>query len=313
MRIPPSATRALTVFGLAAAAAAVTAVGLAGPATAADCQTTTYWNTDGVTLAAGATAVVTNDGLVLTTPVREDHAAKATFKVTLATPVALADVKKLSYKTRKTDADVEGNNDAAIASYDLYLSIEGKLTTLIYEPYYQIVGNPARNTTQVWNVDEGKFWASNPAAVEGLPPIAGGGGSYAGNKTVAQILADNPQAKVLGYGSHQGTSNDGTISRINDLKFSTKSSCMTHVWDASKKPSPSPSSSSASPSPSSSATPAATLTATHPVPGASSLPVTGTPVSSATWFGTSLVGIGGALVTVLYWVSRRRRVHFTAE
>lgn len=304
---------AVLATGLLAAGVGA-ALAFASPAAATgggNCTTKTYWNTDGVTVAGGATAAVTADGIVLTTP---DIPSEATWKVTLAEPVKLSDVTDLSYITRKTDTDTGDNNDAAIAAFHLYLDVEGTKTTLVYEPYYQISGNPARNTTQTWDVDSGKFWAT--VTIPGI--VHEGGGSYAGNRTLAQVKAANPQAKVIGYGFGQGTYNKGTISRVNYLKFAGKHSCVVHVWDGTKKPSPSPSTSKpVSPSPTVSKSATSTATATRPVspkPTSTSLPVTGPgDTGSIVGVGAGLLAVGGALIGgTMYARRRREQVQFKA-
>lgn len=182
-----------------------------------------YNNTKGLTLANGATAETTDKGLKLTTPVKADHSAKLSWKVVLPTAVGLNKLSSAGYVLTKLDAAGPGVNDAALLSYDLFIDKNGDGSedfTLVYEPYYNTAGNPARNTAKVWDVKTGKFWANKPA-VDTWPGNEPAGGSYAGNKTISEILALYPNAKIKGYGYHQGTYNDGTVSLLTGFWFDT--------------------------------------------------------------------------------------------
>lgn len=182
-----------------------------------------YNNTKGLSLNGGATAESTEKGLKLSTPVKADHSAKLSWKVVLPTAVGLNKLSSAGYVLTKIDAPGAGVNDAALLSYDLFIDKNGDGSedfTLVYEPYYNTTGNPARNTTKVWDVKSGKFWANKPA-VDTWPGNEPAGGSYAGNKSIAEILALYPNAKIKAYGYHQGTYNDGTVSLLTGFWFDT--------------------------------------------------------------------------------------------
>lgn len=186
-----------------------------------DIKDLNYNITKNLTLANGATAETTDKGLKLTTPVKADHSAKLSWKVVLPTAVGLNKLSSAGYVLTKLDAAGPGVNDAALLSYDLFIDKNGDGSedfTLVYEPYYNTVGNPARNSTKVWDVATGKFWANKADAWVGNESA---GGSYAGNKTLAQIVALYPNAKIKGYGYHQGTYNDGTTSLLSGFWFDT--------------------------------------------------------------------------------------------
>ena len=291
----------------AGAAAAVTAViltavtgGAPAGATVA-CVNALHTNTDGITVVGTATATVVAGGVKVTTGVTSD-ADKVTWKYTAPAAVDADDVTGASYITTKQDDPGPGVNDAALPAYHLYVHTTAGDATLVYEPYYQISGNPARNTATTWNVLAGKFWTSS-TNVAGLP--AEGGGSYAGNKTWTDIKAANPGMTVTGYGFGLGTYNRGVIATLNNLLFSSKvnttSKCTKHQWI---QPIVQP---SRSKSPSASAS--LTTSAAPTTPGASMTPAAVTGTLPVTGPGAT-VGIGLALVVagaVAVIVARRRR------
>lgn len=179
-----------------------------------------YNNTKSLSLNSGALAESTEKGLKLSTPAQ---VSKLSWKVALPTAVGLNKLSSAGYILTKIDAPGVGVNDAALLSYDLFIDKNGDGSedfTLVYEPYYNTSGNPARNTTKIWDVKAGKFWANKPA-VDSWPGNEPAGGSYAGNKSIAEILALYPNAKIKAYGYHQGTYNDGTVSLLTGFWFDT--------------------------------------------------------------------------------------------
>lgn len=272
------------------------------------CDVVTHTNDDGVTLTGTASIELVASGVVARTP---DNPAKVKWAKTLAAPVKMSAVTALSYQTHKLDGtgDIPAGNDAALPAYHVVLDVDDDGdpdATLVFEPYYQIVGNPARGETKTWNVLDGKFWTS--AAIPGLP--AEGGGSYAGNKTWAEILSANPEARVVGFGWGQGTYNAGTVARINHVKFAGKGVCQVHDWKKGVEPSqsvsPSPSvspsvsvSASASPSASESTGPGGVGGGDEP-----SLPVTGAPTAVLISGALALLTVGA----LLFLVTRKRRI-----
>ena len=67
--------------------------------------------------------------------------------------------------------------------------------------------------------------------------VAEGGGSYANNRTLAQILGSNPQARVVAIEIGQGTYNNGTVSRVNHVRFDGGRVCQVLDWKAPAAPS----------------------------------------------------------------------------
>lgn len=192
-----------------------------------------YNKTGDLKLSNGATAETANNGILLYTPVKADHSAKLSWSVGVSPAIGLNKLSAAGYVLTKKDMAGPGVNDAALLSYDLVIDKDGNGTsdfTLVYEPYYNNSGNPTRNSQQFWDVKSGKFWA-NKAAADTWLGNEPGGGSYAGNKTVAQILVFWPNAKITGYGYHQGTYNDGTVSLLTGLWFDTDDSVQAgYVW-----------------------------------------------------------------------------------
>lgn len=205
------------------------------------CTPVVHETTGGVTAVAGGKAELIPSGLKLTTTAVAD---KLGWKRTLDNAVPMALVTGMRYTTRKVDDGA--TNPAALVAYHVYLRVPTPTgdvdATLVYEPYYQITGNPPLDTTKTWDVKGGKFWTNH--TIPGL--TAEPGGSYAGNRTWLEILTANPKAVVTGYGFGQGTYNAGTISlllKANDyaaLEFHSigpKSVNECHNW---RKPKPHP-------------------------------------------------------------------------
>lgn len=243
-------------------------------------------------------------GLLVQTLVNEDSVNwKKTFTPEIKLLPSMA--SWFSYRTKKFA--VAGGNAAALPAYRIYLTgTDGpnSSTALVYEPYYQTGnaglgadGNPKLDTFVTWNVGAGKFWATK--SIAGL--TAEPGGSYAGNKTLDQILVANPSAKIAAIGIGQGTYNAGTRAWVGAVRFG----CATYAW---KQPVASPSvSASASASVSASASPVVSVSTTP-----ASLPLTGGRGNAGATLG--LIGLGAlSLGTLLFLLARqRRRTKFVA-
>jgi hypothetical protein len=309
--------RYLAAAGVAAVAAAgvvgaASVAGAAGPgrpvAYTGGCPTVKHTDLAGVTYTAGGKAALDVDGLVFTTTVVADAVQ---WKSTLGEPVDMDKVNAMSYRTRKlpfSDTEDTGNA-AALPAYRVFLTGTeiNDSATLVYEPYYQPgVGNPPMATTQTWNVLAGKFWSSK--TIGGI--TAEPGGSYAGNKTWAEIVAANPSAKVVAFAVGQGTYNVKTKARVNNVVFSSKKKCVEHTWTTPPAPTGT-GTGTGSPTATATATATGTATVAPPPPGGGSnggLPVTGVNVGVAVAVGLGLLGVGAVVV----FVSRRRRVRFAS-
>jgi predicted ribosomally synthesized peptide with SipW-like signal peptide len=129
----------------------------------------------------------------------------------------------VTYESKQVSAidTVNGN-----ASMRLFVDLDGNTLTadvreITYEPYYNIAAHNSlgpvaivSNTWQTWytTLADGKFWASG-----GFLGSVGGGGDYASNFTLAQVLAAHPSAKVVGISLGMGTNNVGQVVHVDNL------------------------------------------------------------------------------------------------
>lgn len=129
----------------------------------------------------------------------------------------------VSYDSKQVSAiDLVNGN----ATMRLMIDLDGDLNTadvqeITYEPYYNIAAhNPLNavsilsNVWQTWstNMANGKFWANG-----GFLGSTPGGGAYATNFTLAQVLAAHPAAKVSGISLGMGTYNPGQVVLVDNL------------------------------------------------------------------------------------------------
>jgi hypothetical protein len=240
-RVLGGVVAALTAAGglVAVSGAPAAATPAAAAASAARCGTSTLTNNRGWTTAGGGTVRVVPNGVQLATP-RQSSAVQ--YRYNLPFRVRLADVSAMSYHLTKLDGTtvagvpIVPGNDAALPAYRLFLDLtnDGSVDgAIVYEPYYQITGNPARGRTEAWDVDAGKFWTNS--TIPGM--IAEPGGSYANNRTLAEIRAANPRARVAAIAVGQGTYNDGTVARVNNVRFEGGPVCQVLAWRAAAGPS----------------------------------------------------------------------------
>lgn len=215
-------TRMITL----AAATAALAVGSAAPALAATTVTVDQrdvgvdWFAEDVR-GDGAYAFVDDHGapaglgdgaLELTTG--NDNADKAQL-VTHQDVVPLADAGAVSYWTYQ--APTHTGNAVGAPSFQLQVDLDGTLgdgagfTTLVYEPYWN--GSVAPATWQQWDVATGRLWSSR--TVGGLTAGAGGPPFY----TLADVVALNPDAVVVGHGVNVGTYNPGYVVAADGVTF----------------------------------------------------------------------------------------------
>lgn len=130
-----------------------------------------------------------------------------------AANVALSDAatQPMYYSTKQNAASFV----AGLPSYQVVVNLYGTggFTTLVYEPYNN-EGNAAvhNGEWQQWNVGEGKFWSTR--AVGSLQPSQG---TY--QYTLAQILAEFPNAQVQAIGVNVGSNNPGYDTEVDGLAF----------------------------------------------------------------------------------------------
>jgi hypothetical protein len=238
-------------------------------------------------------------GVIVETKVNDDSLQ---WKKTFASPLPLPGMY-FSYRTKKLDDGL--TNAAALPAYRIFLTgTDGpnSSTTLVFEPYYQISGNPALGMYVTWTIDaNSKFWVTKTIA--GI--TAEGGGSYAGNKTLAQIMVANPAAKIAAIAIGQGTYNAGTRAWVGAVRIG----CARYVWRQPVKSPSASASTSASASASAGASPGVSVSTS-----AVSLPLTSSDhdVSGIVYVGLGTITLG-LLFLALWWQSKRRsRVRFVA-
>lgn len=158
------------------------------------------------------TAPYGNGALQMTTP-SGNNASKAIRTKALSPNVNLSDIAELSYWTKQVTA----NNPTQTIS--LQLTVNGltgtsSSTTLVFEPYWNVAGhagtsqNLPNGVWQQWNVKNSVFWSTKTYATAGLVNGAGGPPFY----TLAQVIANNPNAKVTSIIVNIGTYNPGNVS-----------------------------------------------------------------------------------------------------
>lgn len=166
-----------------------------------------------------ATAPYGYGSLQMTTPSGNDN-SKATRTKVLSPNVKLSDITTLSYWTKQVTA----SNPTQTIS--LQLTVNGltgttKSTTLVFEPYWNVAGhvgvsqNLPNGVWQQWNVKDGIFWSTTTYTTAGLVKGAGGPPFY----TLAQVIANNPNAKVTSIVANIGTYNPGNVSLVDGVNF----------------------------------------------------------------------------------------------
>lgn len=127
--------------------------------------------------------------------------------------VSLAEVAQhpMYYSTKQHSASFV----AGLPSYQVAVNLLGTsgFTTLVYEPYTN-EGNAAvqNGVWQQWNVGASKFWSTR--AVGSLQPSQG---TY--QYTLAQILAEFPDAQVIGVGVNVGSNNPNYDTEVDGFAF----------------------------------------------------------------------------------------------
>lgn len=173
-------------------------------------QNTTTWTQDDTrpggavswSAAYGAPAGLGSSALRLTTD--STNGAKAGLYNHEMAPMPLADVNNLAYWTYQQTANFPGGAPSFQVQI-LALGTAGSFTTLVYEPYQN--GTVVNGQWQARDVDEGQLWSSRTVTDAGgdcdLAAGAGGAPFY----TLAGLVADCPDAVVVGIGVNVGTYN----------------------------------------------------------------------------------------------------------
>lgn len=146
---------------------------------------------------------------------------------------ALADVDQMGYATYRaasaTDSDVQ------LPAINIQVDINGgtlnpgDFTTLVFEPVYNVnQGSIQDNTWQTWDAYMGGqaiWWSSNP--IPGAP-----------NRdtfvTWDTIVANNPNATILGFGVNQGSGNPTLVASTDTLTLGYNGDCVTYDFEPYK-------------------------------------------------------------------------------
>lgn len=166
-----------------------------------------------VSLVVDETAPLGRGALSLKTGANTPSPSQDKAQFMTAANVRLADVANhpIYYSTKQNSASFV----AGLPSFQLPVNLTGTggFTTLVYEPYNN-EGNAAvhNGEWQQWNVGAGKFWSTR--AVGSLQPSQG---TY--QYTLAQILAEFPDAQVLGFGVNVGSNNPHYDTEVDGLAF----------------------------------------------------------------------------------------------
>lgn len=224
--LPATDSKSVVILGIAGALIAQLFIGLFLSLPASALTTVTVnsltilgWSTADTrvnghtTLIADATAPLGRGALSLKTDGTTPSPAQDKAQFMTTADVTLADVVNhpIYYSTKQNSASFV----AGLPSFQLPINLNGTsgFTTLVYEPYNNEGNDAVHNGEwQQWNVGEGKFWSTR--AVGSLQPSQG---TY--QYTLAQILAEFPNAKVLGFGVNVGSNNPNYDTEVDGLAF----------------------------------------------------------------------------------------------
>jgi hypothetical protein len=131
--------------------------------------------------------------------------------------IPLSQVANLSYSTKQLAAsDITSGN----ATLRVSLSLSGGTTQdeqLMYEPYYNGFNGNAQTGWQTWNLMTGKFWSNWGNTYKGKG--GAGAGGYDTNFTIADVLSDYPNAKVIGLILSMGDYNVSQQVLVDNVKL----------------------------------------------------------------------------------------------
>lgn len=139
----------------------------------------------------------------------------------------LADIDAISYETYRTTGSAQ-----QLASLNMEIdsngSAPGGFSTLVFEPVYNTdQGAVVSGQWQPWDAFNGGIWWSTR-------PIDGqcAGATSACDKTWAEIVANNPNATILGgFGVNQGSGNAGLVTAVDALTLGASGSTTTYDFE----------------------------------------------------------------------------------
>lgn len=141
----------------------------------------------------------------------------------------LSDVTSISFATKQIAAADATNGNATLR---LSIDLDGNGTEddqLMYEPYYNgFTGGTNWNTWTITH-SNGKFWSNNGISYNGHTPVSAG--SYASNFTLADVLHDHPNAKLIGLIVSMGSYNVSQQVAVDDVHLVTSTEDTTYNFE----------------------------------------------------------------------------------
>ncbi|HEX8422888.1 MAG TPA: thrombospondin type 3 repeat-containing protein, partial [Pyrinomonadaceae bacterium] len=142
--------------------------------------------------------------------------------------VKLADLTQLSYDTYRT-AGAANQLPALNMVIDFNgPNVAGGFSTLVFEPVYNLNQQAIVNGTwQNWDALGGGIWWST-RAINGQCA----GATSTCDKTWAEIVANNPEAIILGgFGINQGSGNPGLDANVDTLTIAHNGTCVSYDFE----------------------------------------------------------------------------------
>ncbi len=141
----------------------------------------------------------------------------------------LSEISQLSYSTYRTAGS--GNQLPALNMVIDFNgpNVAGGFATLVFEPVYNLGQHPVVNGTwQNWDaLGSGIWWSTR--AINGQCA----GATAACDKTWSEIVANNPDAIILGgFGINQGSGNPGLDAHVDALTIAHNGNCVTYDFEA---------------------------------------------------------------------------------
>jgi hypothetical protein len=139
---------------------------------------------------------------------------------------ALADINEIGYATYRSAGS--GQQVTALnIQVDYNGDADGGFTTLVFEPVYNTdQGAVINGEWQTWDADSGRWWST--ASINGQC----GGAAVACMRTWSQIIANNPDATILGgFGVNQGSGNAGLIASVDALTLGSEGNTVTYNFE----------------------------------------------------------------------------------
>ena len=128
----------------------------------------------------------------------------------------LADIDAISYATYRTTGSAQ-QVTALNIQVDYNGDAPGGFTTLVFEPVYNTdQGTVLNGQWQEWDAFSGKWWSTQPINGQGA------GAVVTQMRTMSQIIANNPDATILGgFGVNQGSGNASLVAAVDALILGT--------------------------------------------------------------------------------------------